>query len=120
MLCFQAKAVAPFVNVPLFSDDGSVQEVTRIKLHSRLSRINFQHSSTGWFVDPGSQSQAVTFTVDHKIVIVSVPDYQLLVTIVDASANRGGLGEIQRRSLNRANFAGGDQSLVHRREAARR
>ncbi len=59
MLCLQAKAVALFVDVPLFPGDGSVQEIAGIKLHSRLGGEDFQHASAGWFVDAGSQSQAV-------------------------------------------------------------
>ena len=61
MLRLQAKAIALLVDVPVFSGDGSIQEIAGIKLHSRLGGEYFQNSSAGGFVDPGSQRQALSF-----------------------------------------------------------
>ena len=117
MLRLQAESVALLVSVSLFSNDGSVQEITGIQLHRRFCRVDLKHSTAIRFASSGRQREAVVLPLDHEIVIVAMPDHQLLVVVVDSGANRRGRREIQRGSFYRPNFAGRDERFVGRREA---
>src|ERR1700720_2189178 len=117
MLGLQAKTVTLFVDMTVLPGNRSIQKVSRVELHCRLGSKDFQHPATGRLMHSRGQSRAVVFPVDHEVVIVSASYQQLFIVIVDASANRGGLGEVQGRSLDGADLAGGDQRLVHRSEA---
>ena len=60
MLRLQAKTVTLFVNMPVFSGDGSIQKIAGIKLHTGLGGKHFQNASAGRFMDSGGQRQALS------------------------------------------------------------
>ena len=114
MLRLQAKPVTLFINVSLLTGYRSIQEITAVKLHPWFSRQDFQHSPGFWLMDSRRERQAVTFPIDDKIVIVSMPHDQLFIIVVDSSTYRGRIREIERRAFDRPKFAGRDQGLIDR------
>src|SRR5580698_701201 len=57
MLSFKAQAKVFLVGMALFSDDGAVEEISRVELDSGLGGGNFHHAAAGRFVDAGSKHQ---------------------------------------------------------------
>ena len=55
VLRFQAKPVAMFVDVTLFSGDRAVQEIAGIELHAGLGGEDFHNPSAGRLVDLGER-----------------------------------------------------------------
>src|SRR6185312_3750695 len=119
MLRFQAKAVTLFIDVPVLPGNRSVQKVARVKLHSRLGGQDLQHSSAGGFVHQGGASEAVVLAMDYPVVIIAASQHQLFVVLIDALADRSGLGEVHGSALDRSQLAGWDQGLVHGSKAVR-
>src|SRR6266849_8855063 len=89
MLRLQAQSVTQFVDVSLFPRDGSIQEIATVKLHARLRGEYFQHTPAAGLMDAGGQRQAVVLPVDHPVVIVPASYHQLLIVVIDTSADRG-------------------------------
>ena len=70
MLCLQTKAVILFINLSALACDGTVQEISRVELDSRLIGKYFHYSSgtrieyaCGYFPD--------TFRVQNQIMVIS-------------------------------------------------
>ena len=116
MLRLQAKAVALFIDVPVFPGNRPVQKIAGVELHSWLGGQDLQHSSAGGFVHQGGTGEAVVLAVDHPVVIIAVSQNQLFIVLVDAFADRSGLAEVHGRALDRPQLAGRNQGLVHRRK----
>src|SRR5437867_2095492 len=112
MLRLQAKPVTPFINVPLLTGYRSIQEIATVKLHPRLRSRDFQHSPGVWLMYSRRERQPVTFPVDDKIVIVSMPHDQLFIVVVYSSAYWGRLSEIERRAFDQPQFACRDQGFI--------
>lgn len=117
VLRLQAESVTPLVDVAALSSDASIQEVTRVELHSRLCRRHFEYAACRGFVHSRGQCHPSTFAVDHKIVVISVTERELLVVVVDPRPDPGRFGEIERRSLDSSQFTCRDQVLVDGSEA---
>ena len=116
MLRLQAKGSALLVGVSTLPDDGSIEKIAGIELNCRFGRKDFHHSPAVGLAYPGGQRQALVFAVDYKGVIVSTPQLQLLIIVIDARADGRGPSEIQGRALDRAQFSGRNQGRVNRRE----
>ena len=114
VLRLQAEAVAALVDVAFLSGDGAVEKISRVELDAGLRGRDLQHATARGFVDARGQTEAVAFPVDHKVVIVAVAEDQLLVAVVDARADLRRRGEVERRALDRAKFAGRNKILVDR------
>src|SRR5215471_19021957 len=52
--------------------------------------------------------------VDDEVVVVAAAEFQLLVVLVDARADRRRLRKVERRAFDASQFAGRDQSRVDR------
>ena len=51
--------------------------------------------------------------IEHPIVVVAVALLQLIVVVVDARADGGGLAKIKRRACNRSDFAQRNRVCIH-------
>ncbi len=58
MLCLQAEPVTVLVNVPLLSRHAAIEKISRVELHSRLRRRNFQHPPAGRLIHPRRKNEA--------------------------------------------------------------
>ena len=59
----------------------------------------------------------MTGTVQHEVVIVAPAELELLIVLIDARANRGGLAKVERSPVDFAELAGGNQRGVDRCKA---
>ena len=117
MLGLQAKTGAMRVRFSVFACSGAVEEVAAIKLDARLGGQHIQDSAAGSFEYFGGHLQAASFTIfKHPIVIVSLPEFQLLVFGIDPRADGGGFPEVKRRAGHGAHFPGWNQGRIHRSE----
>jgi len=99
--------------VALLPGNGAIEKIPGIKLHAGFRGEDFHYPPAGGFVNPRRQLQAAGLVIDHEVVVVTAAKSQLFVIIIDACANGGWLGEIQRRSLDGAEFASGNERLIH-------
>jgi len=104
VLRLQAKSIAALVRVAIFPDDLPIQKIAGVELNAGLRGPNFKRTSTAGFVDARRQLQAILLRmgIDHKIVIVSVAQHELLVVIVDARPDFRRRREIERGTFHRA------------------
>ena len=72
VLGLQGESKALLVDVPLLTRESSIQEVAGIELHSRLGRVDLQHSPGFRLMHPRRQLQTGAGSMDHEIVIVSM------------------------------------------------
>ena len=84
MLRFQAKASAVRVEHAALAADCAVKKVAAVKLDSRLSCQNLQNSPARGFIDfRGRLQLSVGSLVQNPVMIVSLPEFQLLVVLID-------------------------------------
>ena len=62
----------------------------------------------------GQQVELAVGLGEHPVVVVALAELELLVVLVDAGADGGGLAEVKRRAVHGRQFAGRDQGAVHR------
>src|ERR1700758_4866854 len=117
VLRLQAETVAALVDMAVLTDNRTVKEIASVELDAGLRGRDFEHTSASGLVGARRQREAVAFAVDDPVVVVAVAEDDLFVRVVDAGADPGGSGEIERRALDRAEFAGGDEVLIDRGEA---
>jgi len=116
MLGFEAKGRAITIGLPSYERIGSLHKVTTIELDTGLVGVNGQSDATE--VASGDGGGCAPFKGDgrafdyvkHKIVVVTVAEFDLLVcAIVDAGADGGGLTEIEGCAADGIYLTGGDQ-----------
>ena len=117
MLRLQAQSITPFVDMPIFPRDRSIEEIPRVELHSGLRRRNFQHASARRFVDASRERQPCALTIDDEIMVVAMAEHELFIVVIDPRADLRRSREIKRRAFHRTQLARGDQVLVHRSES---
>src|SRR5438309_1400941 len=97
MLCFEAKALV------LLEPAGALvarQEISAIKLHSRLRREHFHHAATHWLFDASRQPQFARLAADDVAMVIPLRLVRLLFQLADPLADRVWRGEIKRRSFH--------------------
>src|SRR5882724_1481847 len=114
MLRLQAECCPATVGLATFAGSGSVEKVSGIELNSRLGGPDFEDAAGLRLVDNSRQSQGAVFdpACQNEIVVVSHPQLDLLLILIDASTDCCRRRKIKRSSLHRAKFAGRDQSGV--------
>src|SRR5215469_7510075 len=117
MLRLKAESVTPLVDVPALARDGTIQEVARVELYRRLRRRNFEHTARGRLVHAGRRRHPCTLAIEHEVVVISVPEDELLIVVFDPGPDPGRLREIKGSALDRSQFASGNQVLVDGSEA---
>jgi len=100
MLRFEAEASALLIGQSAFAFDRSIEKIAAIELHTRLRGQHFQHAAVTGSFTRATTSRRPVWMIEDKIVVVTVPAFQLLVRLPDARANGGGLAEIKGRSSN--------------------
>src|SRR5215469_1475508 len=113
MLWFHRKSATMDIDRSAFADDGAVEEIAGIKLHARRCRPDLKNASALWVSHAGVQGELVHGMIHYEVVIVAAAEFQLLVVIVDARADGGGLAEIKRCSFHRGNIAVGNERAIH-------
>src|SRR5262245_27338132 len=116
MLCLQAEAVALVVGLAGFALH-LCKKVADVKLDARFGRPDTQHPARPRVAALRRLTQSSGLAVDDEVVVVAAAELQLLVFLIDARADRRGLGEVERRAFDASQFAGRDQSRVDRGEA---
>src|SRR5579875_3324803 len=91
--------------------------ISAVELDTWLGGKDFQGAARTWMVRAGSERWRVGGAVDDKVVVVADAELELLVGLVDALSDAGGPGEIEGRSLDAAQLAGGNQVGVDGRKA---
>lgn len=108
MLRFQTKASAVRVEHAALAADCAVKKVAAVKLDSRLRCQNLQNSPARGFIDfRGRLQLSVGSVVQNPVMIVSLPEFQLLVVLIDSRADGCGLLKIEGTTGNRAQFPAG-------------
>src|SRR5579862_2018801 len=117
MLRFEAKASAMRIRLATLPLCRSVQKVSAVKLYTRFRCKHFENASARRLKNFGGELQpTLCILLQHPVVVVALPEFQLLVILTDARTDRRGLCEIKRRASDRAQFSGRDQSRIHRRK----
>src|SRR5262252_1064457 len=111
MLCLEAEAVALVIGLADFALH-LCEKVADVKLHARLGRPDFHHPARRWFGDLRRLTQYSGLAVHDEVVVVAAAEFQLLVVLVDARADRRRLRKVERRAFDASQFAGRDQSRV--------
>ena len=95
MLCFEAKCSIFRVSNSLFALDRSVEKIAGVKLHARFRRQNLQDPAARRVECFGSLDQVLAPAINHEIMIVAVPEANLLVIGIDSLPNRVRLQKIE-------------------------
>ena len=77
MLCFQANRSPLVINDPFFPFHSSIEEVTGIHLNTGLIRIYLEYYTGLRRRQTGSDSRKISFSVQYKIMVVTVSIFQL-------------------------------------------
>ncbi len=117
VLGLEGERVALPVGVTARADERAVEEVARVELGARLGRPGLQHAAGGRIGDRRDQLQrgVTRRAIEHEVVVVALPDHDLLVGVADPRADRRRRREVERRPRDRSDHAGRDQRGVDRR-----
>src|ERR1700722_10644943 len=113
MLCLQAQRRVQLIRLSPFALDRAVQEVSAVKLNSRLIGQNFKNSSATRIIKLGSFHQFSSAAVEHPVVVIATPAVKLFVFGVDARSNSGGFAKIERSPFHRFQLSRRNQARVH-------
>src|SRR5579863_1341235 len=117
MLRLEAEASAMRIRLAALPLCRSVQKVSAVKLYTRFRCKHFENASARRLKNFGGELQpTLCILLEHPVVVVTLPEFQLLVILIDARTDRRGLRKIKRRAPNRAQFSGRDQSRIYRRK----
>ncbi len=79
----------------------TVEKVTRVELDARLAGLHSEDATAGGLGDDGGDAYLAIAAVLHdEVVIVADAVFELLVFLINALTDAGGLGEIKRRSFD--------------------
>src|SRR6266852_7513818 len=114
MLRLQTESPAVDVGLAILALNGSVQEISSIKLQPRL-RCGYVHYAPALRIVSlcRREHRAWRFVVQHPVMIVAPAELELLLVLVDPRANRKRLQKIKRRVPHLAKLARGNQRRVH-------
>src|ERR1700722_10959009 len=98
------------------SGEGSVQRISRVKLHSRLRRHHCQCPAALRLRHESHLTQSSGLSVKNPVVVIAVRKGSLPVVTINALADCMRRTEVHRRTLHAANLAGGNQRTVRRGE----
>ena len=102
MLCFQANRSPLVINDPFFPFHSSIEEVTGIHLNTGLIRIYLEYYTGLRRRQTGSDSRKISFSVQYKIMVVTVSIFQLnKIITVYLPSDFFRLSEVHRRSGHR-------------------
>ena len=114
----EAEAGARLVRHTGFSA-GSGEVVAAVELHARLGRAH-QHAPARIDVAGlGDGAQALVPAVDDEAVVVAVAEAELLIGDADALADGVLVAEVERGSVDGAQFPGRDGAGIRRQEMRR-
>src|SRR4030081_2947986 len=99
------------VNLPVLPGDCAVQKIAGIKLHSGLIGPHLHYAPGRRLINFGSLSQLASAAVQHPIVVVAFATTQLLIVVVDASADRSGFAKVERSAVHSGEFSGGNKDI---------
>ena len=118
MLGLENKTAAINVWFAGFSLETAVEEVTTIELDSGFLGQDFHEAPAGRLMHRGGEGHLALFValVEYEIVVVAEAELELLILLANVPAYCFGGGEIKGSALDRAQFPGGDEALVHGRE----
>src|SRR6266446_8325413 len=108
MLCLEAEAVTQMIGLLSFPRRGILQKIPCVKLNAGLSCEYLHYASRRFFDNFRCGPQLSRSSVQHKVVIVTLSELQLLVRFDYMCSNRGRLCKVKRRTFNTSNFAGGN------------
>lgn len=107
MLGLQAKAGSISETLAALSKDRAIQKIAAVELNARFGRQDLQYASAGGFENLRGQLRVVAIAAfQNPIVIVTASEFELFVFLLDARADGGELGEIERSTADRAQFSG--------------
>src|SRR5512140_306747 len=112
MLRLQAETEALLVLLSPFANTCAIEEVARVKLNPRLCRVDIHYATAGFFVDGCRKREFVTLLIEDPVVIVSQPELQLLIRVVDPCTDRSWSSEIHRSPLHIPQFARRDERRI--------
>src|SRR5260370_34207420 len=95
VLRFEAEGGPLAVNLAALPADSAIQEVAGVELDSGLRGENLHQAAGFPFRDARRERQAACGTVEYKVVIVALAEFQLLVASIGASPDSSGLSELE-------------------------
>ena len=117
MLRLETKAVTLIVDFAILAGQRAIQEIAGVKLHAWFGSPDLHDPAGAGIVDSGPQSLCSHSSIEHKVVIVTLSELQLLIRFVDALANLSRAHKVEWRAAHAAQFTGRDGSGVGRGEA---
>src|ERR1700741_1090077 len=112
MLGFEGNAGARAVSPPALAGDAAGERVAGVELDAGLGGEHLEHAAAGGIAQPRGELRPLAYAVEREGVVVSPGDAELLVARIDALAQRGRRGEVERRAADLAALARGDQRGV--------
>src|SRR5438128_8603878 len=118
MLRLQAEGCTARVRASGFTSDCIIQKIAAVELDPgwvvQTSITRPELGSYTWAASTGASRSAF----QHEIVVVSVTQFQLFITLANAGADRRRAGKVQRCAFHTANFSSGDQRGIDGGESA--
>src|SRR5947209_9845235 len=102
MLRLEAEAVVLFEST---SAGAAVEEITAIKLHAGLGRIDLHHAAAPRLFHAGGQLQLSLLAAQDKAMVIALRLMRIFFELADPLANRMRRGEIEWRSFDRRQLA---------------
>ena len=96
MLGLETKAVTLLIYLAVYARERAVEKISRVELQAGLGSPHFHHSPGARFVDSGAQTHRSHFSIEHKVVIVTFAELQLLIGFIDARTDLGSLQKVER------------------------
>src|SRR5258705_668605 len=96
MLRLETKAVTRAVHFAAYAGERAIEKISRVELHSGLRGPNLHHSPGAGFVDLRAQTHHSHSSIEHKVVIVTFAELQLLIRFVDARTDLGHFQKVER------------------------
>src|SRR5580765_2978346 len=117
VLGFQAQRGMERIGCSALSLNGTVQEISAVKLNGWLVGKHTELASTAWIVEQGSFSKFAIFAIKHPVMIVAFAQTDLFIVCVDPLPDGCCFAEIKRSSCHGFQFTGWNQPRIDRRKA---
>ena len=101
------------VDLTALAVNGPVQKVAGVKLQARLGGEHFHNAARLRISGLGCNCREPRM-IQYKVLVIALGEDKLLVVGIDSLADHVRLREVERRSFNTAEFAGGNQTFVNR------
>src|ERR1041385_8098838 len=110
MLRLETERAAMPVHLPALSFNSPIQEVAGVKLNPGLRRADVDGAPADGIHEPSGVAQNPRpGLIQDPVVVVAVPEAELLVRRVDPRAHRGRCAEVERRARDSSYLARRDQ-----------